>query len=163
MVKNLIRHHPVNQESLLNCHGPSIIGAMLTKVPGSMMDMSVLMACQFLLEQVSSEENSPLLLQLYQHLLFDFRIWSNSHFAVCLGHVQYMSSVIKDGKHRMRKKYGVQYILDTIRTHYRYLNIPLHSRYLNIHLHYRYLIHLHYRYLNIPLHYRYLNIPLHYT
>uniref|UniRef100_A0A8C7K909 Neurobeachin-like protein 2 n=1 Tax=Oncorhynchus kisutch TaxID=8019 RepID=A0A8C7K909_ONCKI len=32
MVKNLIRHHPVNQESLLNCHGPSIIGAMLTKV-----------------------------------------------------------------------------------------------------------------------------------
>nr|XP_046190934.1 neurobeachin-like protein 2 [Oncorhynchus gorbuscha] len=53
MVKNLIHHHPVNQESLLNCHGPSIIGAMLTKVPGSMMDMSVLMACQFLLEQVS--------------------------------------------------------------------------------------------------------------
>ncbi|XP_045552936.1 neurobeachin-like protein 2 isoform X4 [Salmo salar] len=118
MVKNLIRHHPVNQESLLNCHGPSIIGAMLTKVPGSMMDMSVLMACQFLLEQVSSEENSPLLLQLYQHLLFDFRIWSSSHFAVCLGHVQYLSSVIKDGKQRMRKKYGVQYILDTIRTHY---------------------------------------------
>uniref|UniRef100_A0AAZ3PSS1 Neurobeachin-like protein 2 n=1 Tax=Oncorhynchus tshawytscha TaxID=74940 RepID=A0AAZ3PSS1_ONCTS len=132
MVKNLIRHHPVNQESLLNCHGPSIIGAMLTKVPGSMMDMSVLMACQFLLEQVSSEENSPLLLQLYQHLLFDFRIWSSSHFAVCLGHVQYLSSVIKDGKQRMRKKYGVQYILDTIRTHYRYLNIPLHYRYLNI-------------------------------
>uniref|UniRef100_A0A674B7R4 Neurobeachin-like protein 2 n=1 Tax=Salmo trutta TaxID=8032 RepID=A0A674B7R4_SALTR len=118
MVKNLIRHHPVNQESLLNCHGPSIIGAMLTKVPGSMMDMSVLMACQFLLEQVSSEENSPLLLQLYQYLLFDFRIWSSSHFAVCLGHVQYLSSVIKDGKQRMRKKYGVQYILDTIRTHY---------------------------------------------
>ncbi|XP_045082156.1 neurobeachin-like protein 2 isoform X2 [Coregonus clupeaformis] len=118
MVKNLIRHHPANQESLLNCHGPSIIGAMLTKVPGCMIDMSVLMACQFLLEQVSSEENSPLLLQLYQHLLFDFRIWSSSHFAVCLGHVQYLSFVIKDGNQRMRKKYGVQYILDTIRTHY---------------------------------------------
>ncbi|XP_062322796.1 neurobeachin-like protein 2 isoform X4 [Osmerus eperlanus] len=118
MVKNLIRHHPVNNESLLNCHGPAIIGAMLSKVPGSMMDMSVLMACQFLLEQVSSEGNSPLLLQLYQHLLFDFRIWSNSHFAVCLGHVQYLSTVIKDGKQRMRRKYGVQYILDTIRTHY---------------------------------------------
>lgn len=34
MVKNLIRHHPVNQESLLYCHGPSIIGAMLSKVSG---------------------------------------------------------------------------------------------------------------------------------
>lgn len=32
MVKNLIRHHPVNQEGLLHCHGPSIIGAMLSKV-----------------------------------------------------------------------------------------------------------------------------------
>ncbi|KAJ8004840.1 hypothetical protein DPEC_G00140480 [Dallia pectoralis] len=118
MVKNLVRHHPVNQESLLHCNGPAIIGAMLTKVPGSMMDMSVLMACQFLLDQVSSEGNSHLLQQLYQHLLFDFRIWSNSHFSVCLGHVQYLSSVIRNGKQRMRRKYGVQYILDTIRTHY---------------------------------------------
>ena len=32
MVKNLIRHHPVNQESLMHCHGPSTIGAMLAKV-----------------------------------------------------------------------------------------------------------------------------------
>lgn len=32
MVKNLILHHPVNQECLLQCHGPSIIGAMLSKV-----------------------------------------------------------------------------------------------------------------------------------
>ncbi|XP_029927816.1 neurobeachin-like protein 2 isoform X2 [Myripristis murdjan] len=118
MVKNLIRHHPVNQESLLHCHGPSIIGAMLSKVPGSMMDMNVLMACQLLLEQVFSESNSPLLQQLYQHLLFDFRIWTKSHFAVCLAHVQYLSSVIKNGKQRMRRKYGVQYILDTIRTYY---------------------------------------------
>ncbi|XP_044063308.1 neurobeachin-like protein 2 isoform X3 [Siniperca chuatsi] len=118
MVKNLIRHHPVNQESLLHCHGPSIIGAMLSKVPGSMMDMNVLIACQLLLEQVFNEGNSPLLQQLYQHLLFDFRIWTKSHFAVCQAHVQYLSSVINKGKQRMKRKYGVQYILDTIRTYY---------------------------------------------
>ncbi|KAM8735227.1 neurobeachin-like protein 2 isoform 1-T1 [Acanthopagrus schlegelii] len=118
MVKNLIRHHPVNQEGLLHCHGPSIIGTMLSKVPGSMMDMNVLMACQLLLEQVINEGNSPLLQQLYQHLLFDFRIWTKSHFAVCLAHVQYLSTVINKGKQRMKRKYGVQYILDTIRTYY---------------------------------------------
>uniref|UniRef100_A0A665U7R1 Neurobeachin-like protein 2 n=1 Tax=Echeneis naucrates TaxID=173247 RepID=A0A665U7R1_ECHNA len=117
MVKNMIRHHPVNQESLLHCHGPSIIGAMLSKV-SSMMDMNVLMACQLLLEQVFSEGNSPLLQQLYQHLLFDFRLWTKSHFAVCLAHVQYLSSVINKSKQRMKRKYGVQYILDTIRTFY---------------------------------------------
>uniref|UniRef100_A0A8D3CGL3 Neurobeachin-like protein 2 n=1 Tax=Scophthalmus maximus TaxID=52904 RepID=A0A8D3CGL3_SCOMX len=116
MVKNLIRHHPVNQESLLHCHGPSIMGAMLSKVPGTMMDMDVLMACQLLLEQVFNEGNSPLLQQLYQHLLFDFRIWTKSHFAVCLGKAQ--ACLPKPFVHRMKRKYGVQYILDTIRTFY---------------------------------------------
>uniref|UniRef100_A0A8B9KL55 Neurobeachin-like protein 2 n=1 Tax=Astyanax mexicanus TaxID=7994 RepID=A0A8B9KL55_ASTMX len=118
MVRNMLRNHPVNQESLLHCHGPAIMGAMLCKVPSSRMDMSVLMACQLLLEQVGSEGNSALLSQLYQHLLFDFRIWSHCHFAVCLGHVQYLSSVLKEGKLRTRRKYGVQYILDSIRSHY---------------------------------------------
>ncbi|XP_055019301.1 neurobeachin-like protein 2 isoform X2 [Boleophthalmus pectinirostris] len=118
MVKNLIRQHPVNQDCLLQCHGPSIIGAMLSKVPGNMMDMNVLMATQLLLEQVFSEGNSSLLQQLYHHLLFDFRIWTKSHFAVSLAHVQYLSSVINKGKQRLKRKYGVQYILDTIRTHY---------------------------------------------
>ncbi|KAG9337760.1 hypothetical protein JZ751_028258 [Albula glossodonta] len=119
MVKNLLKHHPVNQESLLHCHGPAIIGYMLSKVPSSMMDMNVLMACHYLLEQVSSEGNSTLLSQLYQHLLFDFRIWSSCHFAVCLSHVQHLANVIKDSKQRTRRKYGVQYVLDSIRTHYR--------------------------------------------
>ncbi|XP_031708990.1 neurobeachin-like protein 2 isoform X2 [Anarrhichthys ocellatus] len=118
MVKNLIRHHSVNQESLLHCHGPSTIGAMLSKVPDSMMDMNVLTACQLLLEQVFNEGNSTLVQQLYHHLLFDFRIWTKSHSTVCLAHVQYLASVINEGKQRMKRKYGVQYVLDTIRTFY---------------------------------------------
>ncbi|KAM9783238.1 neurobeachin-like protein 2 [Neosynchiropus ocellatus] len=118
MVKNLIQQHPVNQEGLLQCHGPSIIGAMLSKVPGSAMDIKVLMACQQLLQQVLSEGNSPLLQQLYQHLLFDFKIWTRSHLAVRLSHVQFLSSEINKGKQHLKKKYGVQYVLDTIRTHY---------------------------------------------
>uniref|UniRef100_A0A8C1RY07 Neurobeachin-like protein 2 n=1 Tax=Cyprinus carpio TaxID=7962 RepID=A0A8C1RY07_CYPCA len=125
MIKNMLRNHPANQESLLQCHGPPIIGAMLGKVPSSMMDMSVLMACQFLLKQVSNEGNNALLSQLYQYLLFDFRIWSHSHFAVCLGHVQYLATIINEGKLKTRKRYGVQYILDSIRTHYRYDGSPL--------------------------------------
>lgn len=56
-----------------------------SQVPSRMMDMSVLMATQFLLKQVSNEGNNHLLSQLYQYLLFDFKIWSHSHFAVCLG------------------------------------------------------------------------------
>jgi len=58
------------------------------QVPVSMMDMNVLMACQLLLEQVFNEGNIPLLQQLQHHLLFDFRIWTKSHFSVCLGKAQ---------------------------------------------------------------------------
>uniref|UniRef100_A0A8D2Q5N4 Neurobeachin-like protein 2 n=1 Tax=Varanus komodoensis TaxID=61221 RepID=A0A8D2Q5N4_VARKO len=118
LVKNFLRGHPVNQESLVQCQGPAIIGALLQKVPSQAMDMNVLMASQILMEQVASEGHSLLLHLLYQYLLFDFRIWSNSDFAVRLGHIQYLSNVIKDHKQRIRKKYGVQYILDSIRTYY---------------------------------------------
>ncbi|NXB55189.1 NBEL2 protein, partial [Struthidea cinerea] len=118
LVKNFLRNHAVNQESLVQCHGPAIIGALLHKVPGALLDMSALMASQILMEQVASEGSGLLLHLLYQHLLFDFRIWSNSDFAVRLGHIQYLASVVKDHKQRIRKKYGVQFILDSIRTYY---------------------------------------------
>lgn len=49
------------------------------------MDMNVLMASRVLMEQVTSESNGLLLHLLYQYLLFDFRIWRNSDFAVRLG------------------------------------------------------------------------------
>ncbi|KAM6088833.1 neurobeachin-like protein 2 [Chlamydotis macqueenii] len=118
LVKNFIQNHPVNQESLVQCHGPAIIGALLQKVSSPLLDMSTLMASQILMEQMASEGSGLLLHLLYQHLLFDFRIWSNSDFAVRLGHIQYLANVVKDHKQRIRKKYGVQYVLDSIRTYY---------------------------------------------
>ncbi|XP_063780672.1 neurobeachin-like protein 2 isoform X2 [Pseudophryne corroboree] len=118
MVKNFIRNHPANQESLLQCCGPAIIGALLQKVSPLTLDMNVLMASQMLMDQISSQGHNLLLHYLYQHLLFDFRIWSNSDFAVRLGHIQYLSSIMKDHKQRVRRKYGVQYILDSVRRHY---------------------------------------------
>ncbi|XP_068091322.1 neurobeachin-like protein 2 isoform X2 [Hyperolius riggenbachi] len=118
MVKNFIQRHPSNRESLLQCHGPAIIGALLQKVSPLMMDMNVLMASQMLMDEISAEGHHFLLHHLYQHLLFDFRIWSNSDFAVRLGHIQYLSSIMKDHKQRVRRKYGVQYILDSLRRHY---------------------------------------------
>ncbi|XP_078396983.1 neurobeachin-like protein 2 isoform X4 [Cetorhinus maximus] len=118
LVKNLTRNHTINQENFIQCNGPAVIGALLQKVPSHRVDMNVLMACQFLMEQAASEGNNLLLHYMYQYLLFDFRIWSHSDFAVRLGHIQYLTTIIKDHKQRIRKRYGVQYILDSIRTHY---------------------------------------------
>jgi len=45
----------------------------------------------------------------------------NPFCMVFLGHIQYLSTIIKDDKKYFRKKYGVQYLLDTINTYYRWV------------------------------------------
>ncbi|XP_012575949.1 PREDICTED: neurobeachin-like protein 2 [Condylura cristata] len=118
MVRNFLQGHTVNQESLVQCQGPAIIGALLRKVPSWAMDMNVLMSAQLLMEQVAAEGSGPLLYLLYQHLLFNFHLWTLSDFAVRLGHIQYMSSIVREHRQKLRKKYGVQFILDALRIHY---------------------------------------------
>ncbi|KAM6169581.1 LOW QUALITY PROTEIN: neurobeachin-like protein 2 [Rhynchocyon petersi] len=118
MLRNFLKGHTVNQESLVQCQGPAIIGALLRKVPSWAMDMNVLMSTQLLMEQVLAEGGGPLLYLLYQHLLFNFHLWALSDFAVRLGHIQYMSSIVREHRQKLRKKYGVQFILDALRTHY---------------------------------------------
>ncbi len=39
-------------------------------------------------------------------------------FSPVKGHIQYMSTVIKDNRKQFRKKYGVQFLLDTVRLYY---------------------------------------------
>uniref|UniRef100_A0A803YQR5 Neurobeachin-like protein 2 n=1 Tax=Meleagris gallopavo TaxID=9103 RepID=A0A803YQR5_MELGA len=88
------------------------------KVPSILMDVNVLMAVQLLIEQVSVEKNLQLLQQMYQHLLFDFSIWNSGDFPFRIGHIQYLSTIIKDSRRLFRKKYGVQFLLDTLRVYY---------------------------------------------
>jgi hypothetical protein len=42
--------------------------------------------------------------------------YNPSHFVA--GHIQYISTVIKDDRKYFRKKYGVQFLLDVIRQYY---------------------------------------------
>ncbi|KAG8432712.1 hypothetical protein GDO86_017090 [Hymenochirus boettgeri] len=106
LLKHLIQRHPINQENLLHSHGVATLGALLQKVSSSFMDVNVLMAIQLLIEQVNVEKNTLLLQQMYQYLLFDFRIWNRGDFP------------FRIGKKLFRKKYGIQFLLDTIRMFY---------------------------------------------
>uniref|UniRef100_A0A803VVA4 Neurobeachin like 1 n=1 Tax=Ficedula albicollis TaxID=59894 RepID=A0A803VVA4_FICAL len=120
MVKHFIQGHHVNQENLIHSHGVATLGALLQKVPRILMDVNVLMAVQLLIEQVSVEKNMQLLQQMYHHLLFDFSIWNSGDFPFRIGHIQYLSTIIKDSRRLFRKKYGVQFLLDTLRIYYGY-------------------------------------------
>ncbi|XP_075685908.1 neurobeachin-like protein 1 isoform X3 [Rhinoderma darwinii] len=118
LIKHFIQRHPINQENLMHSHGVTTLGVLLQKVPGHFMDVNVLMAVQLLIEEVSVEKNTALLQQMYQFLLFDFRIWNRGDFPFRLGHIQYLPTIIKDSRKLFRKKYGVQFLLDTMRIHY---------------------------------------------
>uniref|UniRef100_A0A670IMK9 Neurobeachin-like protein 2 n=1 Tax=Podarcis muralis TaxID=64176 RepID=A0A670IMK9_PODMU len=124
MIKHFIQRHPINQDNLVHSHGVATLGALLQKVPSSFMDVNVLMAVQLLIEQVSVAKNAPLLQQMYQHLLFDFSIWNRGDFPFRIGHIQYLSTIIKDSRRLFRKKYGVQFLLDTLRIYYGYAIFP---------------------------------------
>ncbi|KAG2459435.1 NBEL1 protein, partial [Polypterus senegalus] len=118
LMKHFIRRHPINQESLIHSHGVATLGALLQKMPSRLMDVNVLVGVQLLIEQVSSEKNMQLLHQMHQHLLFDFRLWNQGDFPFRIGHIQYLSTIIKDGRKQFKRKYGVQFLLDTIRLYY---------------------------------------------
>ncbi|XP_063733785.1 neurobeachin-like protein 1 isoform X2 [Eleginops maclovinus] len=118
VLKHFLQRHLINQENLLHSHGVGTVGALLQKLPAGHVDVSVLVAMQLLIEQVTFEKNQALLLQLHTHLLFNFNIWNKGDFPLRIGHIQYMSTVIKDNRKLFRKKYGVQFLLDTIRLYY---------------------------------------------
>ncbi|XP_006862088.1 PREDICTED: neurobeachin-like protein 1 [Chrysochloris asiatica] len=118
IVKHFIQRHPINQDNLIHSHGVATLGTLLQKVPTTLMDVNVLMAIQILIEQVSLEKNMQLLQHMYQYLLFDFRIWNRGDFPLRIGHIQYLSTIIKDSRRVFRKKYGVQFLLDTLRIYY---------------------------------------------
>ncbi|KAM8904058.1 neurobeachin-like protein 1 isoform 2-T3 [Spinachia spinachia] len=118
VLKHFLQRHPINQENLLHSHGVGTLGALLQKLPAGHVDVNVLVAMQLLIEQVTYEKNQVLLQQFHTHLLFNFNIWNKGDFPLRIGHIQYMSTVIKDNRKQFRKKYGVQFLLDTVRLYY---------------------------------------------
>lgn len=62
--------------------------------------------------------DKTLLNLIYENLIFDFRIWNKAEYEIRIGHIQYISTIIKDDKKYFRKKYGIQFFLDVIKTYF---------------------------------------------
>ncbi|KAK3582874.1 hypothetical protein CHS0354_012486 [Potamilus streckersoni] len=117
LLRNMMQTHTTNQDTFVRTSGAATLSALLQKVNPKLIDVHVLMAIQLLVEATAAT-NKVLLNHLYQNILFDFRIWSKSDFPVRIGHIQYLSTIIKDDRRHFRKIFGVQYMLDVIRSHY---------------------------------------------
>ena len=75
----------------------------MSQAKPELIDVNVLMAAQLLVELAQGSQDQKLLNQIYQNVLFDFRIWSRSQFHVQIGHIQYLSTLVK-GKNKSIKR-----------------------------------------------------------
>lgn len=57
------------------------------QLPAGHVDVSVLVAVQLLIEQVTHEKNQSMLQQLHTHLLFNFNIWNKGDFPLRIGEI----------------------------------------------------------------------------
>lgn len=107
-----------------------VMNVMIRNCDPQHLDVQVLMAMQILIESLVQHQlaqqttNSDTILinqfvdYFFDHLVFNFRIWARAAFQIIIGHIQYLQTLIKSDRKRFRKKYGVQFILDTIRLHF---------------------------------------------
>ncbi|XP_012936084.1 neurobeachin-like protein 1 [Aplysia californica] len=120
MLRYMLKEKTVNRDIFVRTHCAATLGILMQKASSDLMDVNVLMAVQHLVEDCDERTGpKPTLLQhVYHYILFDFSLWSRTQFAVRIGHIQYLSTIIKDDRKYFRKKYGVQFFLDVIRTYY---------------------------------------------
>lgn len=77
-----------------------VLASMLIKCEPDLFDVNVLMAAQLLIELVQNQPtpNKPLLDNIYNNFIFDFKVWSRTPFQVTIGHVQYLSTIVKNDR-----------------------------------------------------------------
>ncbi|XP_058062662.1 neurobeachin-like protein 1 isoform X2 [Anopheles bellator] len=121
LVRNFINGNDANKESMLKNDVIAITSALLQKCHELLFDVNVLMAVQLLIESIQNEMpsgNMELLHVLHRDLVFNFRIWSKAQFQIVIGHIQYISTIIKDDRKYFRRNFGIQYLLDVIHEHF---------------------------------------------
>ena len=118
LLRKLLSRNPELQEDIMQLNTLAVTGHLLTKVEERFLDVNLLVALQLLIEAAQgSHVWVDFLAQVYQHLLFDLKIWAKAEFTVRLGHLQYIRKLVKEDKKAFRKKFGVQLFLDSLRVY----------------------------------------------
>ena len=113
LLVNLLKDQAPRQEELSDTLG--LIGNILERVDARLIDLPVVRAAQALTDCAL---DSNVLDSVYEHLLFNFRVWSSSEFNVRVSHVQYLSTLIKDQPFLFRTEFGARFFLDVISLYY---------------------------------------------
>ncbi|KAJ7380506.1 Neurobeachin-like protein 1, partial [Desmophyllum pertusum] len=113
LLLSILKGHDVKDEEFTEtlCY----VGSILRNMDVKLINVKVLRSLQALVECVTNE---TVLQSVFDNLLFDFRIWSSSEFNVRIGHIQFISTQIKDSPARFHSQYRVRFFLDVITQYY---------------------------------------------
>lgn len=117
LLENILKGSTLLRDSFLRSRELATLGVVLAKIDGRLIDVPVLMSIQKLIETLQ-HCNEVLMPCIYQYILFNFSIWSRCEFAIRIGHIQYLSTLIKDNPTYFSTRFGTEFILDVIRMHY---------------------------------------------
>lgn len=90
------------------------------QVPPFLLTEQALVVIQELVQLLSNHREQHW--QLMTQLLFNFHIWSRPAFSVRIGHIEFLSTVVRSNLGECRSEFGVKYFLDIIRVHYRLIH-----------------------------------------
>ena len=109
------------KEDEIHEHNHSVIiayvGNMLQRSHVSLIDFHVLSSVQALVDCVTPGREQ-LLNSIYKDIVFNFAIWGFTQLDIRIGHLQYISTLIKDNPSRLRESFGIEFLLDVIRLYY---------------------------------------------
>ena len=117
LLRNMLIDQRSAQEFFLQSKGVQIMGLILQKCDPRLINVGLLMSLQALVDSLMQSKDE-LLKSVYQHIMFDFRIWTDSDISVRVAHVQLLSTYIKDDPEYFNQYFGVKFIVQVINTHY---------------------------------------------
>ena len=118
LFRYLFHNSDIMQDRFQRNNGIPLLSFLLQRLPKRFVDINLLRMCQEYVAEAQSLNDKTLLNLIYEHFIFDFRIWNKADYEIRIGHIQYISTIIKDDKKYFRKKYGIQFFLDVIKTYF---------------------------------------------
>ncbi|CAG0884291.1 unnamed protein product [Cyprideis torosa] len=119
LLRHVVSISGVSQDQIQRAMGMAVVGHLLQKVHPHLLDHRLLVSLDLLVEHLKGLDNASLVSAFYQHVLFEFAIWSRGDYTFQMGQIPILSRVIRENRSVLRKKFGVQFFLDVIRQYHR--------------------------------------------
>jgi hypothetical protein len=117
-IRYLIYNSHIMQIRFMLNNNVALLGFLLERLPKEFIDINLLRSCQDFVSESFSLQDKKLLYSFYDSIIFQFNIWNKADYSIRIGHITYISTIIKDDKKYFRKNYGVQFFLDIIKTYF---------------------------------------------